>query len=310
MNKKISAAFIAAILIIPTTANAALKTEVNVSKPTVVVIDTGLDTSIPMFSGRIAQEVCILDWNTCPNGKNFMEGPGASVIPSKFINKNGFDHGTQMTSILLGNNSDINVVFIRIVGNTATGSRQIITELPIVNALNWAFNNKDKYNVQAVTMSQGNHNLFPGKDYCPKTVSTQNQIKRLISVGIPTFLPAGNGRDYKRIDWPACIDDSVSIGAATDYDEIPIWANVDVLKTDFYALGQWDATIPGNEIKSAVGSSVSVQIAAAKWLEIKKNKPSLSYSDIYDLMSKTSTVIANPTGLTGKLMNVTAALNG
>lgn len=310
MNKKLSAVIISATLLIPTTAHAALKSEVSITKPSVAIIDTGLDTSLPIFSGRIAQEVCILDWNTCPNGKNFMEGTGASVIPAKFINTNGFDHGTQMASVLMGSNKDINIVFIRIIGNTATGSRQIVTELAIVNALNWAYKNKDKYNIQAVTMAQGNHNLLPGTDYCPKTVNTQNQIKNLLSVGIPTFLPAGNVRDYKRIDWPACINESVSVGASTDYDEIPIWSNVDTNKTDFYALGQWEVTIPGNKTKNAVGTSISVQVAAAQWLEIKKNKPSLSYQQIYDLVSKTSLAIPNPTGLTGKLINTKAAING
>ena len=310
MNKKLSAVIISATLLIPTTAHAALKSEVSITKPSVAIIDTGLDTSLPIFSGRIAQEVCILDWNTCPNGKNFMEGTGASVIPAKFINTNGFDHGTQMASVLMGSNKDINIVFIRIIGNTDTGARQIVTELAVVNALNWAYKNKDKYNIQAVTMAQGNHNLLPGTDYCPKTVNTQNQIKNLLSVGIPTFLPAGNVRDYKRIDWPACINESVSVGASTDYDEIPIWSNVDTNKTDFYALGQWEVTLPGNTIKNAVGTSISVQVAAAQWLEIKKNKPSLSYQQIYDLVSKTSLTIPNPTGLTGKLINTKAAING
>ena len=151
---------------------------------------------------------------------------------------------------------------------------------------------------------------MPGTDYCPKTTATQNKIKDLVASGIPVFLPAGNLRDYKRISWPACIDESISIGGSTDYDQIPVWSNMDVLKTDFYALGITSAMSPGTQLKSVTGTSVSTQIAAAQWLTVKKAKPSLSYQEIYDLLAKTSKSIYNPKKIYGKMINLEGALNG
>ena len=68
MNKKITAALIALTLLSPTAANAALKSA-TIQTPTIAILDTALDTSVPEFQGRIAYEVCILEWASCPNGQ-------------------------------------------------------------------------------------------------------------------------------------------------------------------------------------------------------------------------------------------------
>ena len=309
MNKKLTAVLITLTLLSPTAATAALKST-TLQTPTIAILDTALDTSVPEFQGRIAYEVCILEWNSCPNGQAFMEGTGSSVLPSSIISKNGFDHGTQMVSAFLKNNKTANVVFVRIIGNSPQGSRQIANERTFVNALDWIYKNKDKFNIQAVSMSQSHHNLMPGANYCPATYTTQNKIKELVAAQIPVFFPAGNLRDYKRISWPACINESIAVGASTDYDEMPIWTNADINKTDFYALGIMSLTAPGNRTVNAVGTSISTQVAAAQWLTIKNSKPSLSYQQLYDLVLNTSKPIIGPRGLTGKMINVTGALNG
>lgn len=304
MNKKLLAVALSALLISPAFV---AKAE---PQATVAVLDTALDTSLPQFKDKIAYEACILEWNSCPNGKNFMEGPGSSVMLLSQMQKNGFDHGTQMVSALLQTNPNTKVVFVRIIGATSTGVRQIANEATFVNALDWVFKNKDRLNIQAVAMSQGHHNLPNVIDYCPKTISTMSRIKSLTSAGIPVFLPAGNTRDYLRIDWPACIDDSISVGASTDYEEIPIWSNVDIKKTDFYALGVMNLAGPGNTTNNQVGTSISVQVAAGNWMALKSAKPTYTYQQLYDTFKSTSVTIANPKALQGSMMNLKKAING
>lgn len=310
MNKKLITALVALSLVVLTTANTTLTAEAETLPPTVAVLDTALDTNVNTLQGKVAYEVCILEWNSCPNGKNFQEGPGSAYIPLKFFNKNGFEHGTQMTSVLTEANPEVKVVFVRIIGNTATGARQITNEITFVNALDWVIKNSARLNIQAVSMSQGHHNLRGSADYCPNTPRTVEKIKTLSSMGIPVFLPSGNGRDYKRIDWPSCLDDSVSVGAATDYDEIPIWSNVDASKIDLYALGFGTAMVPTSLRVNVSGTSVAVQVAAAQWMALKKAKPALTYQQLLDRLKSTSTKIANPVGLTGGLINLKAAMNG
>lgn len=304
MNKKLIILLTAITLITPTFV---AKAE---PQATIAVLDTALDTSIPEFKDKIVYEACVLEWNSCPNGKSLMEGTGAAVMPLAQMQKNGFDHGTQMVSALLKTNPNARVVFVRIIGATSTGTRQIATEATFVNALSWVIANKDRFNIQAVSMSQGHHNLPKTKNYCPQTVSTQSRIRSLVSVGVPVFLPAGNTRDYSRIDWPACIDESISIGASTDYEDIPVWSNVDINKTDFYDLGVMRLAGPGNIIRNQAGTSISAQVAAAKWLALKTAKPTLTYQQLYDTLKATSVTISNPTALKGSMINIQRAING
>ena len=72
MNKKLITALIAITLAVPTTAHAAGIQNRTGSTPAVAILDTAIDTSLPAFQGKIIQEVCILEWTTCPNGKSFM----------------------------------------------------------------------------------------------------------------------------------------------------------------------------------------------------------------------------------------------
>ena len=312
MNRKLIAALIALTLITPSAALAAPKTVKNstLQVPTLAILDTALDTSLPIFKDKIAQEVCITEYNTCPNLQGFMEGLGSSTLPLKFLKQGGFEHGTQMASIAVKANPNMQIVFVRIIGNTANGSRQIVNEKTIYTALNWVIANKDQYNIQAVSMSQGHHTLLPGADYCNKTPITQSRIQILASMNVPVFFPTGNARDYSRIDWPACIPEGIAVGATTDNDDIAIYSNADLNLTDFYALGNLKSTLPGGALTNTSGTSASAQIAAAQWIAIKTAKPLLSYTEIYNLISKTSLPTRNSKVPSGKLINLAGALNG
>ena len=279
------------------------------SVPTIAILDTAIDTSLPAFQGKIIQEVCILDWNTCPNGKSFMEGPGAASMPANLINLNGFDHGTFMASTFLATNPNANILFVKIIGNTSTGLRQTAGETSVYNALNWVKANAAKYNVQAVSMSQGHHNLgAAGTDYCPKTPNTVQAIKDLMALQIPVFFPSGNGRDYTRIDWPACLDDSISVGYVDQQNEISSGSNNDVAKLDFFAPGFFSIPGPGNVMKNVAGSSSAIQVAAAQWLKLKSAKPNLTYSQILESFRATAKSTIGRQGTFIKLINFDGAL--
>jgi hypothetical protein len=238
-----------------------------------------------------------------------MEGTGAASMPAKLIASNGFDHGTLMTSVFVRTNPEVNIVFIKIIGNTSTGMRQNAGEAAVYNALNWVKSNASKYNIQAVTMSQGMHNLGPaGTDYCPKTPVTQQSVKDLIAIGIPTFFPSGNGRDYKRIDWPACIDESISVGYVDQQNEISSNSNNDEVKLDFFAPGFFSVAGPGNIVKNIAGSSSAIQVAGAQWLKLKAAKPTYTYDQLLTALRSTTSSTVGRQGTFKKLIDINAAL--
>jgi len=307
MNKKLISALIAVTLAIPTTAHAAGLKNRTGSTPSIAILDTAIDTSLPAFQGKIIQEVCILEWTTCPNGQSFMEGPGAASMPASLIIKNGFDHGTFMTSVFLRTNPNVNVVFIKIIGNTASGLRQNAGEASVYNALRWVNANASKYNIQAVSMSQGHHNLGSG-DYCPKTPTTTQAIKDLNAIQVPVFFPSGNGRDYQRIDWPACIDESISVGHVDQINEIAVSANNDSVKLDFFAPGFFTVAGPGNVLKNISGSSSAAQVAAANWISYKSSNPNSTYEQILNAFRQTAVTTVGRQGKFNKLIDLNKAL--
>lgn len=311
MNKKIAVGILALTMVVPSTSHANIKNS-TVPVPTLAILDTALDTSIPSIKEKLVYEVCILEWTTCPNGQSFMEGPGASHLPLSSITKNGFDHGTQMASVAIAANPNMNIVFVRVIGQNINFDRQITGEKTVYSALDWVYANKDKFNIQAVSMSLGDSNISGVGHYCPVTPNTQQSIKNLLSAGIPTFFPTGNGRNYNRIDWPSCIPESFAIGAGSR-NGIELSSNSDQLLTDFYALGNTKAIYPGNVVKNASGTSVSAQIAASQWIVLKQSKPGYTVQQIADLITKTSTKINRgkkfPNSF-GNLFDLGKALNG
>jgi len=197
------------------------------------------------------------------------------------------------------------------VGANSKGLRQATGEASVYNALEWVIKNKDRFNIQAVSMSQGHsfsRNSDP--DYCPKTPITESKIKTLMDSGVPVFFPTGNSRDYSRIDWPACIPSSIAIGATMPAGTIAIYSNHDPKLTDFFAQGTTRTTTVGNKVINVAGTSASTVIAATQWATIKAFKPNLSYQQIYDLISRTAKPTFNSKIVNGKLIDLQKALNG
>ena len=118
MNKKIITALVALTLVLPTTATAANKKNISnrtMQIPTIAILDTGIDTSLPMFKDKVIYEACVVQWSSCPNGMSVMEGPGSATLKPEWLANNGFSHGTEMASIAVKTNPDINIVFDKVI---------------------------------------------------------------------------------------------------------------------------------------------------------------------------------------------------
>ena len=319
MNKKLITALVALTLALPITANAAPKVNIkstSSSVPTVAILDTAIDMSQQKIKDRVVYEVClieIIEGSTarCPNGLTKMEGSGSATLPVSRLSLGGFDHGTLMTDQAIQTNPNVNIVFIRIIGQRENGAREYTTEATVFNALQWVADNQSKFNIQSVAMAQGSHYLgAAGTDYCPKTPTTVQKVKALNSMNVGVFFPAGNNRDYQRIDWPACIPDTIAVGATMPDNSVASYSNHDPLLVDFHARGT--TVLYGLNAKKTnfAGSSASVLVAATSWATVKAAKSQLSYTDMYNLLLKTSTPTKNSKIAKANLINIQAALNG
>jgi hypothetical protein len=305
-------------------AEAALKSntlKTTTSVPTLAILDTALDTSIKSINSRVVAEVCILDWASCPNGKTFMEGPGSSVLPMNFLATNSFNHGTQMASAAIAANPNINIVFIRIVGNTTKGAQQTYGLNTLVNALTWVNNNKAKYNIVAVASSHATNapvvKKAAGTNYCLPT-EVDSVISTLNNSGVPVFFPSGNSAGdvnmKGKIEWPACISQSIAVGGVEtlnlDKPQVSLVSNYDSNLVDLWGEIQQPTIYPGNVNGYSYGTSVSVQVVAAKYVYLKSLKPTLTSTQLISLMKTASDPVENSYGQKVYLFNLSKVING
>jgi hypothetical protein len=306
MNKKILAALAVITLIAPVAAKAETP-----QQPTLAILDTAIDMTVPSIAKNVVYEACVLEWGVCPNTKSLMEGPGSATLPHPYIAINGFDHGTQMAAAAIQANPNVKIVFVRIIGNNPDGSRKVAGNQTIVNALNWVLQNKDRFNIQAVSMSQSNHILGPaGTDYCPKNPTIQGLLTALKDKNVGVFFPAGNVRDYSRISFPSCLPEAIAVGATMPTQEVAIYSNYDAKLIDFVALGTMRLTSAGNIQVNVAGTSASTQVAASSWVAVKSIKPNLTYRETLDLFNRTAIITKNSKVTGAKLINLSGALNG
>lgn len=292
MNKKMLSAVLTAVLTI------ASINMVQANQPapaTVAILDTALNANLSVFKDKIVHEVCILEWKSCANGSEFMEGPGAASMPSEFMSRNGFDHGTKMTHAAVLSNPNIKIVFVRIAGATNTGVRQIQNEETFVKALNWVYSNKAKFNIAAVAISQGHFNLAPFENYCPSTPNTVKAISDLSNLDVPVFISAGNNRSLTKVSWPGCIPQAITVSATSVTGGPAVYTNYDKNITDMFALGRLRLINSDGYLFNEDGTSVSTQIAASVYVGLKSKNPTYTKDQIIDLMKSKSKPVRSKT---------------
>jgi hypothetical protein len=185
----------------------------------VAIIDTAVDVS--KFD-NIIYEVCFT-LNTCPNGGNFMEGPGSANVSNFSVN--GMSHGSNLVSVSRYTDPNVKIVFIRISDlNVYPKFSAIHTSgSSLERALDWVSKNAIKYSIDAVSISQARTNFPAGT--CPASPSAENSVKKLLDIKVPTFAGSGNDGFKNKIAWPACVPGIYPVGALGPNGTIASYSN-------------------------------------------------------------------------------------
>jgi hypothetical protein len=271
---------------------------------TIVVIDNGTSTSL--FPKNIAYEVCLVSTFKCPNGKTSMEGTGAANLPATTDKQ--LNHGTQMISVILRVNPSAQIIPIRIVGVTPSGVQSLYSLDDVQKALNWVVANRVKFNIAAVSLSQGK--IFAG---CKVPSGMEANIATLKSAHVPVFAAVGNDGNKTTVFSPACLPDTVSVGATDnpwpgiepiEYDQNAIptiarYSNGAVGQVDFYLNGRYNATMLNGTTKFTVGTSNATAALASWWVLNKKESFDATFSAI-----QKSALDIEGNGVTGKYVRL------
>jgi hypothetical protein len=256
------------------------------SSKTIAIIDTGYDATVSQFAGKVIYEACFSAlMPTCPNKNYTQEGPGSAVLNSDQLKIGMAAHGTQMLSVSIFSNPNTNFVYIRAYGITNSA---IVgpsdSDLSII--LKWILKNNSKLNIGAVTFS-GGRNITS----CSINNDIVKSVNDLNAVGIPVIMAAGNDYNNKIVNFPSCLDPVISIGATDSYGHA-LYSNSGS-GIDFDANGSVKAYNYGGALINTVGTSTATQVFGAYWMAIKQANPSLTYSQEYALIQKTTTFSSN-----------------
>ena len=250
-------------------------------KVAIAIIDTGVDTS----KVSVFHEVCIMEEKRCPNKQTFMEGPGSATRSAV----NGFEHGTKMVKVAQAINPNVNIVFIRIVPADRNDKNPMFAAVnsnsTVKQALDWVIKNKTKFNIVATSTSFSEYKRFKrGANYCPVNRGLQGSIKSLQSLNVGVFFSAGNDYKTTQIGYPACIAESIAVGASNADNRVELYSNK-APEIDFFALGTYD--ILGERI---MGTSPSTAALAAHWAKNYKG----TYQGTYDYLKSVSINLVVP----------------
>jgi hypothetical protein len=250
-------------------------------KVAIAIIDTGVDTS----QVKVFHEVCIMEEKRCPNKQTFMEGPGSATRSAV----NGFEHGTRMVRVAQAINPNVNIVFIRIIPADRNDRNPMYaaanSNSTVKQALDWVVANKKKFNIVATSVSFVEYSRFrTGANYCPVNGGLQKTIANLQSLNVGAFFAAGNDYKSNQVGYPACISESIAVGASNADHRVELYSNRSP-QIDFFALGTYD--ILGERI---MGTSPSTAALAAHWAKNYKG----TYQGTYDYLKSVSINLVVP----------------
>jgi hypothetical protein len=265
------------------------------TNPSIAIIDTGIDVTLPELQGKVIYEVCLMEELQCPNKKAFQEGPGSATLTTAQTSVGTFSHGTRVAQVAVKTNPNINIVFIRIIPAGRDGSPAWVAanaNSTVKQALDWVAKNKTKFNIVAVSASVGHKPQLTGTNYCvmraKQDAGLKQSIATLKTLGVASVFASGNNGNKSRIDYPACLTDAVAISSVSPFGNVENYSN-DAVEVDFYALGRFDLSTG-----SVSGTSAATAAFAAYWAKNYKGNYQLTY-DYLKSVAATSTTNKNNT---------------
>ncbi|MEM7582225.1 MAG: S8 family serine peptidase [Acidobacteriota bacterium] len=182
---------------------------------TVAVIDSGYDTDHADLSDNLVAEQCFCSDNgagCCPGGGITQSGVGSA--------EDDHGHGTNVSGVItsagnvasIGAAPDAGIVAVKVLDD----NNSFCCTSDVVAGLDWVATNFP--DVEAVNASLGTFALFPGEcdDATAFTMALATAVDNLRSLGVPVFVSAGNEGSGTEMGAPACVANSISVGAVYD----------------------------------------------------------------------------------------------
>lgn len=271
---------------------------------TVAVLDSGVQAEHPDVAGRVVGEHCFCA-GCCPNGSSEQSGPGSAFTT--------FVHGIHVTGIIAsrgvvaapGVAPAADILAVKVLSERNQGRLS-----DWVRALDWLVTQRPE--VRVVNMSVVSHEEYPG--YCDAedgyTMAFAQVIGLLRARGTLTVAAAGNTGEIGYMGAPACVRDSVAVGAESGSGGIAAFTSrslaLDLLAPGVHIVS--DGTGGGTAMLS--GTSMATPHVSGTAALVLASDPSLDAERVEAVLKSTGTLVADTaSGLTVPRIDALAAWN-
>jgi subtilisin family serine protease len=291
---------------------------------TVAVLDSGYDSDHPDLSDDLVGEACFCSGGggCCPDGSSNQTGAGSA--------EDDHGHGTNVSGVVtsagtiapVGGAPNADVVAVKVLDS----SNSFCCTSDVVAGLNWIINNRS--DVDIINMSLGTNALFTGDcdNATAFTMAFATAINTLRANGVPVFVSSGNDGSGTQMQAPACVANSIAVGAVWDSDvgaqtvlgctdattaadQVTCFSNSSTT-TDLFAPGA-PTTSTGftGGTSTFFGTSQASPLAAACAALMLESDPTLTPNDIETALEASPTLVSDVTnGLSFPRLDCLAAL--
>ena len=251
----------------------------------VVILDTGIDTNHPFYTGRVVWQACFSGGSggdsLCPGGGSTQVGPGAAEVT---INPGGgpipncsdggsqlCSHGSHVAGIAAGEDPGTqgyngvapgaNIIAIQVFsrfnddgdcdGDAPCVKSATSDQLSALNYVHTDLVVPGPWDIASVNMSLGGSQSAGACD----GDSRKAPIDTLVGDGVATVIAAGNDGWTDTVSVPGCISTAVTVGGVNDSDQLSFnnGAPVDILAPGISI----DSSIPNDTYANFQGTSMA-----------------------------------------------------
>ena len=285
---------------------------------TVAILDTGVDTSHPFFSGKVVAEACFSNpvvgaTSLCPSGQPQQIGAGAGInCPDIAI---GCWHGTHVAGIAVGNYGQLsassggmapgaNVMPIQVFQRDCySGTCQLAAYYSdIMQGLEYVYSLRTSYTIAAANLSLGGIAFSSSCDN--EAPGVTSVIQSLRAANIPAIVSSGNSGLGNALSFPACITQAISVGSTTKQNAISSFSNSSSSLTLLAPGSTIQSSIPGGYGYTS-GTSMAAPHVAGAWATLKSAKPSATVAEVLNALNAAGLPITDSrNGITKRLIQV------